>query len=195
MSAARVWRVGGARLFVRQGDLTRMTTDAIVNAANSSLLGGGGVDGAIHSAAGPRLLAACKVIVAASGPLPPGRAVITPGFDLPARHVIHTVGPIWRGGAAGESALLASCYDESLSLASAHNLSSIAFPAVSCGAYGYPVDSAAPLALSRLAAGLASGLVAEAGMVLFSNNAFTVWAKAAHVLLGEPGEPAKDDII
>lgn len=195
MSAARVWRVGGARLFVRQGDLTRMATDAIVNAANSSLLGGGGVDGAIHSAAGPGLLAACKAIVAASGPLPPGRAVITPGFALPARHVIHTVGPIWRGGAAGEPALLASCYDESLSLAAAHTLSSIAFPAVSCGAYGYPVDSAAPLALSRLAAGLASGLVAEAGMVLFSNDAFTVWAKAAHALLGEPGEPAKDDII
>ncbi len=195
MSPGLVWRIGGARLFVRRGDLTRMAADAIVNAANSSLLGGGGVDGAIHAAAGPRLLAACRAIVAEHGPLPPGRAVITPGFDLPARHVIHTVGPVWRGGAANEPALLASCYDQCLALATAHALSSIAFPAVSCGVYGYPIDLAAPLALSRLAAGLAAGRAALAGMVLFSNDAFTVWARAAHALLGAPGEPAKDDII
>lgn len=188
MNAALVWRVGNARLFVRQGDLTRMTTDAIVNAANSSLLGGGGVDGAIHAAAGPKLLDACRAIVAERGPLPPGRAVITPGFDLPARHVIHTVGPIWRGGNANEPALLASCYDECLRLAAVHSLPAVAFPAVSCGVYGYPVDLAAPLALTRLTAGLEAGLVKLAGMVLFSAAALDIWAGAAQSLLGIPGE-------
>jgi len=188
MTASLVWRVGGARLFVRQGDITRLDVDAIVNAANSSLLGGGGVDGAIHRAAGPSLLAACKEIVARRGPLPPGQAVITPGFGLPARHVIHTVGPIWRGGNANEPALLASCYDECLRLGATHQLSSVAFPAVSCGVYGYPVDLAAPLALTRIAAGLSAGLIALAGMVLFSDAAFALWADAAKNLLGTPGK-------
>lgn len=192
MNAALVWRVGNARLFVRQGDLTRMTTDAIVNAANSSLLGGGGVDGAIHRASGPKLLAACKAIVAERGPLPPGRAVITPGFNLTARHVIHTVGPIWRGGTSNEPALLASCYDECLRLAADHSLLSVAFPAVSCGVYGYPVDLAAPLALSRITTGLEAGLAKLAGMVLFSEAAFDLWTDAAQNLLGIPG---KDDNI
>jgi O-acetyl-ADP-ribose deacetylase (regulator of RNase III) len=117
-----------------------------VNAANSSLMGGGGVDGAIHRAAGPELLTACKAI----GGCPTGQARITPGFRLPARYVIHTVGPVWRGGGAGEDALLASCYRESLRLAEGHALASIAFPAISTGIYGFPPERAAPIAVATL---------------------------------------------
>ncbi|EPR42470.1 Appr-1-p processing domain protein [Desulfovibrio sp. X2] len=183
-----VWPVGDGRLAVRRGDLTRAESAAIVNAANSSLLGGGGVDGAIHRAAGPRLLAACKAIAAERGPLPPGRAVITPGFDLPARFVIHTVGPIWQGGGCGEPDVLASAYDESLRLAAENGLSDISFPAISCGVYGYPVALAAPLAIGRLTAALAAGLVAEAAMVLFSTEAFQTWAGCARDALGNPSD-------
>lgn len=129
-----------------QGDLTHLAVDALVNAANSSLLGGGGVDGAIHRAAGPELLAACRRL----GGCPTGEARLTPGFRLPARYVIHTVGPVWQGGGQGEAELLAACYRNSLALAERHGLASIAFPAISCGIYGYPPEQAATIALTEL---------------------------------------------
>ena len=129
-----------------EGDLTRLAVDALVNAANSSLRGGGGVDGAIHRAAGPELLAACRQL----GGCPAGEARLTPGFRLPARYVIHTVGPVWQGGGRGEAELLAACYRNSLALAERHGLETIAFPAISCGIYGYPPEQAAAIALTEL---------------------------------------------
>jgi O-acetyl-ADP-ribose deacetylase len=124
-------------------DITTLDVDAIVNAANESLAGGGGVDGAIHRAAGPELVQASRALA----PCPTGSAVITPGFRLPARHVIHTVGPVWSGGANGEPELLASCYRRSIDLAGAEGLASIAFPSISTGIYGYPKEEAAPIAV------------------------------------------------
>ena len=131
------------RMIVAEGDITKLDVDAIVNAANASLLGGGGVDGAIHRAAGPRLSAACRTLDGCET----GDAKITPGFDLAARHVIHTVGPIWRGGAADEDALLARCYRTSLALAADHGLASLAVPSVSTGAYGFPLERATRIAV------------------------------------------------
>ncbi|MEI7035719.1 O-acetyl-ADP-ribose deacetylase [Fulvimonas yonginensis] len=133
-------------------DLTTLAVDAVVNAANHTLLGGGGVDGAIHRGAGARLLEACRALpeVAPGVRCPTGEARITPGFDLPARHVIHTVGPVWRGGEHGEPAQLAACYRNALQLAYEHRLRSIAFPAISCGAYGYPPELAAEAACRSL---------------------------------------------
>lgn len=135
-------------------DITTLSVDAIVNAANETLLGGGGVDGAIHRAAGPQLLAACRKLdeVRPGVRCPTGEARITPGFNLPARWVIHTVGPVWRGGGHGEADLLASCYRSSVQLALTHGLGSIAFPAISCGVYGYPVRDAAQVAVKSLRA-------------------------------------------
>jgi O-acetyl-ADP-ribose deacetylase (regulator of RNase III) len=128
------------------GDITALAVDAIVNAANETLLGGGGVDGAIHRAAGPELQAFCRAL----GGCPTGEAKLTPGFLLPARHVIHVVGPVWQGGGAGESTLLASCYRHALRLARGAGCASVAFPCVSTGAYGYPTDLAAPLVVETV---------------------------------------------
>ncbi len=140
-----------ARIAVVEGDITRLRLDAIVNAANAQLLPGGGVCGAIHRAAGRELAAACAAI----GGCPVGDARITPGFRLPARHVIHAVGPVWQGGDRGEAELLASCYRRSLELAARHGLAAIAFPAISTGIYGFPPELAAPIAVATVAEVLA----------------------------------------
>jgi len=139
-----------ARLRVVFADITTLDVDAIVNAANTSLLGGGGVDGAIHRGAGPALLAACRAL----GGCATGDARLTPGFALPARHVIHAVGPVWQGGRAREDELLASCYRRSLELAAGAGVRSIAFPGISTGVYGFPVERAAPLAIATVRASL-----------------------------------------
>jgi O-acetyl-ADP-ribose deacetylase len=134
------------RFKVLEGDLTKQKVDAIVNAANESLLGGGGVDGAIHRAAGAELLTECRKL----GGCPTGQAKITRGYRLPARHVIHTVGPVWHGGGHGEDDLLAKCYRNSLELVTSHNLKSVAFPAISCGIYAFPIDRAAAIAVREI---------------------------------------------
>jgi O-acetyl-ADP-ribose deacetylase (regulator of RNase III) len=131
------------RIDILRGDITKLDVDAIVNAANTTLLGGGGVDGAIHRAAGPELLMECRTL----GGCRPGEAKITRGYRLPARFVIHTVGPVWRGGTHGEAETLANCYQNSLQVAVENGIKTIAFPAISCGAYGYPIQEAATIAL------------------------------------------------
>jgi O-acetyl-ADP-ribose deacetylase (regulator of RNase III) len=147
------------RIEVLRGDITTVATDAIVNAANELMLGGGGVDGAIHAAAGPELLEACQKVPLVSPRVrcPTGEARITPAFRLPARYVIHTVGPIWRGGKFAEAELLSACYSNSLAVAVEHRLRSIAFPAISCGAFGYPLEEACSIAVETIERQLKSG--------------------------------------
>lgn len=165
------------------GDITEESTNAIVNAANSSLLGGGGVDGAIHDAGGPAILAECRQIVSKIGTLPAGKAVITPGGRLTARHVIHTVGPIYRGGERGEAEALGSCHRESIRVADEHALASVAFPAISTGAYGYPVTEAAPIAISATVQALASAKqVTLCRFVLFDISTVRAYQRAAEKL-------------
>jgi len=148
MSASLAW---SERIRLEQGDITRLAVDAIVNAANASLLGGGGVDGAIHRAAGPDLLTACRTI----GGCPPGEARLTGGYRLPARHVIHTVGPVWGGGNAGERDILARCYQSCLAIAQDRQFGTIAFPAIATGVYGFPRDEAARIAVAAVRSRLA----------------------------------------
>jgi O-acetyl-ADP-ribose deacetylase (regulator of RNase III) len=177
-------RVGQARLAIIQGDITRQATDAIVNAANSGLMGGGGVDGAIHRAGGPAILEECKRIVAEHGRLPTGQAVITTGGNLKAKHVIHTVGPVWRGGDNNEAALLESAYRESLKLAAAQKLNSLSFPSISTGAYGYPLAEAANIALKTAFSFLSEqeSSLREVVFVLFDERSYRAYAAALEVL-------------
>ena len=161
-------------------DLTRLALDAIVNAANPALLGGGGVDGAIHRAAGPGLLEACKALpqVAPGVCCPTGEARITSGFLLPARYVIHTVGPVWKGGHHGEAELLAQCYRSSIALAARHEVRSIAFPAISCGVYGYPPEQAARVAIASLREVLAIHPAMEVQLCCFDERMAAIWRAA-----------------
>jgi len=168
------------RIELVQGDLTRLAVDAIVNAANASLLGGGGVDGAIHRAAGPELLEECRAL----GGARTGEAKITGGHRLPARHVIHAVGPVWHGGGRGEAALLARCYSEAMRLCRAHALRSVAFPAISTGAYGYPLEDATRIALATVRAALPEGALPErAVFCCFSDRDLAVYERLADDLL------------
>lgn len=177
---ARGVSINQARLFAIQGDITRQATEAIVNAANSSLMGGGGVDGAIHRAGGPAILEECRQIVSRQGRLPTGKAVITSGGNLKAGFVIHTVGPVWYGGNKGEPELLASAYQESLKVAAENNLSSVSFPSISTGAYGYPVAEAARVAISAVASFLKerNTSIREVVFVLFDSATLASYASA-----------------
>jgi len=172
--------ISQTRLSIIQGDITKQSTDAIVNAANPGLMGGGGVDGAIHRAGGSAILEECKQIVAKQGRLPTGKAVTTTGGKLKARHVIHTVGPIWYGGTKNEPALLASAYQESLKLAAENNLVSISFPSISTGAYGYPVTEAAKVAIKAVVSFLQERVtsIKEVVFVLFDSKTYDAYSSA-----------------
>ena len=177
--------INKTKVSIVQGDITRQATDAIVNAANSSLMGGGGVDGAIHRAGGPAILEECKKIVARQGRLPAGKAVMTTGGNLKAQYVIHTVGPIWRGGGENEAELLRSAYYECLKLAAEGKLASISFPSISTGAYGYPVDEAAKIAVSTVASFLKEQTtsVTDVVFVLFDSRTYESYRSALQTYL------------
>jgi O-acetyl-ADP-ribose deacetylase (regulator of RNase III) len=165
---------------VLTADITQLRVDAIVNAANPTLLGGGGVDGAIHRAAGPALLQACRALPQSSPGVrcPTGEARITPGFGLPARFVIHTVGPVWHGGDHGEAKLLARCYRHSLHLLLEHQLHTIAFPAISCGVYGYPATQAAGIAVAALRDALSAGSSLDITLCCYSDAMRSIFQQA-----------------
>ena len=177
--------IGGCRLRLVLGDITQEATDAIVNAANSGLMGGGGVDGAIHRAGGEAIMEECRRIVARQGRLPTGRAVMTTGGRLRAKYVIHAVGPVWRGGGENESELLASAYHESLRLADECGLTSVAFPSISTGAFGYPIAEAAGVALKTVISFLKQGPASldEVVFVLFGPLALDAYEKAFREVL------------
>lgn len=179
--------VNNTKLSIVWGDITRRATDAVVNAANSSLMGGGGVDGAIHRAGGPAILEECKEIVSRQGRLPAGKAVITTGGNLKAKHVIHTVGPFWHGGAGNEAELLASAYRESLKVAAENKLASISFPSISTGAYGYPVDKAAKIAIGTVISFLKERAtsIQEVVFVLFDSRTNESYCSALQEMMGE----------
>lgn len=172
--------IGSTKLVLVQGDITRQATDAIVNAANSGLMGGGGVDGAIHRAGGPAIKEECKLIVARTGRLDTGKAVITTAGNLTAKFVIHTVGPIWHGGSHGEPELLASAYRECLQLAHERQLKSVSFPSISTGAYGYPVTEAAEIALKTVLSFLrnTNTTIDEVDFVLFDTGTYRDYSRA-----------------
>jgi O-acetyl-ADP-ribose deacetylase (regulator of RNase III) len=179
------FHTGKARIRLVQGDITNMETDAIVNAANSSLMGGGGVDGAIHRRGGPAILEECRKIRATewSQGLPTGKAVITGAGNLKTRYVIHTVGPVWHGGKHGEPELLAQAYQNSLKLAASKGLKTIAFPSISTGAYRYPIEDATKIALKTVKEFLEEDGLDEVVFVLFSESALEVYTKKAKQLL------------
>ena len=180
------FKVGNATLELIKGDITDVNADAIVNAANSTLLGGGGVDGAIHRKGGPRILEECKLIRATEWPdgLPTGKAVITSGGNLKAKHVIHTVGPVWLGGFHVESELLKQAYRNTLKLAVSKGLRTIAFPSISTGAYGYPIEEASQVALGTVKAFLENeDKLEKVIFVLFSDKAFEVYLKTAEMIV------------
>jgi O-acetyl-ADP-ribose deacetylase len=186
MTEGLTYKVGRAVLSIIQGDITKQDTDAIVNAANSGLMGGGGVDGAIHSAGGPAILEECKKIIASQGRLPAGEAVITTGGRMKARHVIHTVGPIWRGGSHEEADLLSSAYRESLKLAAANNLNSVSFPSISTGAYSYPIDQAARIALKEVITFLSTpSSLKEVVFVLYGEANYKAYETALNKMMEE----------
>ena len=171
--------IGTTRILLVQGDITREKVQAIVNAANSGLMGGGGVDGAIHRVGGEKIKEECRVIVNRIGRLPAGKVVITGGGNLPAKYVIHTVGPVWRGGDKGEDETLASCYRESLKLACSELIKSIAFPAISTGVYGYPPDLAAKIAVNTVMGFLSSenASVELVEFVLYDDHSFSIYER------------------
>ena len=177
--------VNRTRVAIMEGDITKQTTDAIVNAANSSLMGGGGVDGAIHRAGGPAILEECKKIVARQGRLPTGQAVITRGGNLKAQYVIHTVGPVWRGGSGNEAELLRSAYYECLKLATESKLASISFPSISTGAYGYPVNQAAKITVSTVVSFLKEQATSlkDIVFVLFDSRTYQSYCSALQAYL------------
>jgi len=186
MAGSLTYRVNKSELSLVQGDITRQTTNAIVNAANSGLMGGGGVDGAIHRAGGPSILEECRQIVARQSRLPTGKAVITTAGNMPSKHVIHTVGPVWQGGKSGEPELLASAYRESLKLAAANNLSSVSFPSISTGVYGYPIDLAAPIALKEAVSFLKQpSSIQEVVFVLHDPRTYEAYATALRDIMGK----------
>ena len=181
------FQVGKAKIILVQGDITEQETDAIVNAANPTLMGGGGVDGAIHRKGGPKILEECKKIRATEYPdgLPTGKAVITSGGNLKAKHVIHTVGPVWRGGRSGEPELLADAYRNSLKLAVSKGLKTIAFPSISTGAYGYPIEKASQVAVSTVKDFLEKEDALDMVVfVLFSRRDFEIYKDVAKRIFG-----------
>ena len=182
--------INKTKLSIIQGDITNQSTDAIVNAANPSLMGGGGVDGAIHRAGGPAILEECKQIVAKQGRLPTGKAVITTGGNLKAKYVIHTVGPIWHGGSRNEAELLKSAYHECLKVAAENKLASISFPSISTGIYGYPVAEAAGIAINTVVSFLKEQAtsIKEVVFVLFDSRTYERYCSTLQEVVGKESQ-------